>query len=336
MARHRVLVVGVGSIGERHLRCFGRTERADLSFCETNESLRRAIAERYGVTRHYASLEEALADGTARFDGAVVATPAPLHIPMATQLAKAGVNLLIEKPLSTSTDGVDALQAIVREKKLAAMVAFTYRSHPALQDMRRAIAEGRFGRPIQVVGSFGQFFPKYRPAYREIYYRSHAMGGGAIQDLLPHVINAGEYLVGPIDRVLADAGHQLLEGVEVEDTVHVIARHGGVMGCYTVNQTQTPNENVVTVICERGTARFELHNARWLSMSEAGGEWKVEYAFSLERDDIFVNQANIFLDVIEGKAQPPCTIEEGLQTLRVCLAVFAHAFRPSWIPVRSA
>jgi predicted dehydrogenase len=181
---------------------------------------------------------------------------------------------------------------------------------------------------------WGQHFPKYRPAYRQIYYTRRETGGGAIQDVLTHAINAGEFLVGPVDRVMADAAHQVLEGVEVEDTVHVICRQGNVMGCYSLNQHQAPNESAITVICEKGTARFELHNARWLSMVEPGTEWKVEFQFSMERDDIFVHQAGLFMDVLEGKADPPCSVADGLQTLRVNLALLSAAFNPNWRPVQ--
>ena len=76
-----VLIVGVGSIGLRHLRCFQSTGRARLSFCEVNRDLRAKVAKDCNVDRHYPDLESALAD---RFDAAVICTPANLHIPMAT------------------------------------------------------------------------------------------------------------------------------------------------------------------------------------------------------------------------------------------------------------
>lgn len=334
MSDHRVLVIGVGSIGERHLRCFKATRRAALSLCEPNAELAGAVAGRYGVTEVFSGLEQALADGVKRFDAAVICAPSHLHIPMARRLVKAGVHVFIEKPLSTTTEGVDELIAEIAAQGVIGAVAYTYRSHPALRDMRAAIAEGRFGRPVQIVSVWGQHFPKYRPAYREIYYRRRETGGGAIQDVLTHAINAGEFLVGPVDRVMADADHQVLEGVEVEDTVHVIARHGRVMGCYSLNQHQAPNENTITVVCERGTARFDLNRACWSSMTEPGGEWTVQLQFSLERDDIFIHQAGLLLDLLEGRGSPPCTVAEGLQTLRVNLAVLqAWQKGQCWTPV---
>src|SRR5262245_37080029 len=180
----KVLIIGVGSIGERHLRCFQKTGRADCSLVEINDEPRRAVAERYGVRRAFADLETALAD---RPDVAVIATPAPLHVPIAQQLAEADVHLLIEKPLSTTLDGLDRLQKTVQERRLVAAVGYVYRSHPALSAMRDAIRAGRFGRPVQVVSTSGQHFPTYRPAYRTIYYTRRETGGGAIQDALTHL-----------------------------------------------------------------------------------------------------------------------------------------------------
>ena len=96
MAKHRVLVVGAGSIGERHLRCFGQTDRVELSLCEINDPLRTRIADRYNVKTTFADFNEAV---TSRPDVAVICTPAHLHIPMATTMANEGIHILCEKPL---------------------------------------------------------------------------------------------------------------------------------------------------------------------------------------------------------------------------------------------
>lgn len=331
---HKLLIIGTGSIGERHLRTFRATGRVEASVCEPNAELRNAILERYPGTRGYADLDAALADRAAGHQIGLIAAPSHLHIAMAGRLVEAGLHVFIEKPLSVNEEGVAELAEAIRKRGVTAAVAYTYRSHPALRGMREAIVSGRFGRPVQVVGTWGQHFPKYRPAYRQIYYTSRATGGGAIQDVLTHAINAAEFLVGPVDRLMADADHLVLEGVTVEDTVHVITRHGPVMGCISLNQHQAPNENLITVICERGTARFDLNGGRWSSMVEPGGEWKLEYQFSLERDDIFVNQANLFLDAVEGKGPVACTFEEGWQTLRVNLAVLRAVESQGWMNVR--
>jgi len=326
-----VLIIGTGSIGERHLRCFQATGRARPSICEINTQLRERLAEKYGVDRTYADLGAALADS---HHAAVIATPAHLHVPMAAWLAEAGVHLLIEKPLSNSLHGIDKLKEALARRSLVVMVAYVLRTHPALRAMKQEIESGRFGRPVQLVATSGQHFPTYRPAYREIYYRNRATGGGAIQDALTHVINAGEWLVGPVDRLVAEAEHLVLEGVEVEDTVGVLARHGSLLGSYSLNQHQAPNELTITVICQDGTARFELHRHRWRWMTGPEEPWHDEPAGDIERDALFVAQAHAFLDATEGMAPPVCTFEEGLQTLRCNVAALASVEQRSWQTVR--
>jgi predicted dehydrogenase len=325
--RKSVLIVGVGSIGERHLRCFGTTGRSEVSLCETNPALRQTIAERYQVAHAYDNLDTALAT---KPEAVVICTPAHLHIGMALKAAQAGAHLLIEKPLSTTLEGIAELQTEITHRTLTAAVAYVYRAHPVLTAMREALHSGRFGAPVQIVAVSGQHFPLYRPAYRDIYYKDHATGGGAVQDALTHVINAGEWLVGPVNRLVADFSHQVLDGVTVEDTVHVLTRHGNVMGSFSLNQHQAPNESTITVICERGTVRFEYHQARWRWTIEPGGQWHDETAASLERDTLFIRQADAFLDALDGKRPVLCSIEDAWQTLRVNLGILDSVAKQSW------
>jgi predicted dehydrogenase len=323
----KVLVIGVGSIGQRHLRCFQATGRAQLSICEVNAALREQIARTQGIGRAYAALDEALAEGP---DAAVVTTPAHLHVSMAIEAAEAGVHLLIEKPLGTSLEGLDRLASVVDQRRLAAAVAYVLRANPVFQAMREAITSGRFGPPVQVVVTSGQHFPTYRPAYRTIYYRDRATGGGAIQDALTHLVNLAEWIVGPADRVLADASHQVLEGVDVEDTVHLLSRHGPVMAAFALNQHQAPNETAITVVCRDGTARCEPFLNRWRWMNKPEEPWHDECAAPVERDTLFTRQAGSFLDAIEGRGAPLCSLAEGIQTLRVNLAALASCQSASW------
>jgi predicted dehydrogenase len=326
MAPHRVVVIGVGSIGERHVRCFLATGRAGVSIVETKNTLADEVSRRYGVPV-FADLESALGQHPT---AAVVATPAPLHVPQATTLVEAGLHVLIEKPLSTSLVGVEQFAERVARHKATVSVAYVYRAFPMLVSMKEALASGRFGTPRELTAVCGQHFPTYRPAYREIYYASRQSGGGAIQDALTHIINLGEWLVGPVERVVADAAHLVLPGVDVEDTVHVLTRQGPVLGTYALNQHQAPNESTVSVMCDEGTVRCEIHNNRWLWMKKPGDAWQEEAFGKSERDTPFIAQAHAFLDAVEGKAPPLCPLAAGLQTLNVNLAILESVERMTW------
>jgi len=326
----RILIVGGGSIGERHLRCFQQTGRAEVSLCEIRVDLRGELAKRYPIADVFSTLDDALKK---TWDAGVICTPAPLHLPMANRFLEKSIAVLIEKPLSISQDGVADLKAKIDSQKTPVSVAYVLRHHPALQAMKKAIAAARFGKPVQIVMTGGQHFPFYRPAYRETYYTKHETGGGAIQDALTHMINAAEWLVGPVTKLVADAEHCLLDGVDVEDTVNILTRHHSVLGSFSLNQHQPANETTLTSICENGMARYEAHHSRWSTCKEPGEPWRVEEEFQLERDDLFIAQANAFLDQCEGQSDSvaACSLEEAEQTLKVNLAALKSWREETWI-----
>lgn len=309
----RILIVGCGSIGERHLRCFQRTGRAELFACETNATLLQKITQQYNVGGFP---DAGAALKAERFDGVVVCVPANLHISIALQCCRQGAALLIEKPLSTGLGEVGELRQEIARRKQYVRVAFVYHFQPGLKAVRQELRRGAFGRPLQAVTVVGQHFPTFRPAYRQIYYTRHETGGGCIQDMLPHLANAIEWLVGPSTRVYCEAGHQALEGVTVEDTVSASARNGDVLTTYSLNQFQAPNEATFLVHCERGSYKVELHEQRWGAYAHGAAGWEYHPAPVKERDDLFVAQANAFLDGMSGAETDLATLDEAAQTLK--------------------
>ena len=317
--KHSTLIVGGGSIGERHLRCFQQTGRTDLLLCEPNEARGREVADRYGV-RCIRSLEEALQE---KPSSVVLCTPAPLHVPMAQEAVAAGCNVLIEKPLSFSTDGCETLIAAARASDRVIGVAYVWRMHPALRKAKEILSAGLLGQPLHVLAVFGQDFAALRPGYLQTYYTSHEQGGGAVQDGLTHVANAIEMLIGPTTSVCCEADHLAIPGVEVEDTVGVVARNGRVIAVYAFNQAQKPNEFHIEVHCQKKSLRIDL-SGKGLAIFE-NGQWEYQATPYADHDVLFTEQANAFLNAVEGRGELPCTLAEGIQTLRFNLACLESA-----------
>ncbi|WP_395748944.1 Gfo/Idh/MocA family protein [Prosthecobacter sp.] len=319
---HSILIIGCGSIGERHLRCFRNTGRCVVAACDTNPKLLEAMEKGYGVAV-FRSLDEALEKG--RYDAAVICTPAHLHLPIALKLLPLGLHLFIEKPLAIDTALVPEVRAAMAKAEARVAVAYVYHLMPWISGAREYLLKGELGKVLHVSSSSGQHFPTYRPAYRDIYYAKHEQGGGAIQDALTHIVNAVEWLIGPCTRVYCDAAHQALEGVTVEDTVNVSARHGEVLVSYALTQFQAPNENTLLIHCEHGSVKIEIHERRWGFMKHGEAGWTWDVTPPLERDELFTAQASAFMDEMEGMATPLATFEEAVQTLKFNQAALRSA-----------
>jgi predicted dehydrogenase len=309
----QILVVGCGSIGQRHLRCFLKTGRAQIAVSDTNAALLQKVRQEFNVAS-FASPHEGLASG--RFDGVVICTPAHTHIEIALASLRRGSAVLIEKPLSVGLKEIDGFKVEVSKANAFVGVAYVYHFIPAIQEARRLLQSGALGKPLQVSVVTGQDFAKLRPAYREIYYARLETGGGAIQDSLTHLFNAIEWLVGPTNKIFCEAAHQALEGVTVEDTVCVTARNAAALVSYSLNQFQCPNETTIQIHCERGSVKIETHEQRWATFSRGSTNWDYHAAPVNHLDDLFVAQANAFLDGLEGKPNLLCTVDEAIQTLK--------------------
>ncbi len=317
-----VLVVGVGSIGERHLRYFQQAIGCELRLVEAMESRRNEVADRYGIAARYASLDEACRRS---WDAAVICTPANLHVDHALQLLPVCRGLLIEKPLATKLEDAARLRAAAGDKLI--QVAYVYRVHPAVEAVRNLILSNELGIVHQVVATSGQHFPTFRPAYREIYYKDRHTGGGAIQDAMTHLANAVQYLVGPYDWVFCDYAHQCLEGVEVEDTVNLSGRAGDgrIMVSIAMNQFMAANESRIQINGSRGSARIELPEHRYGVIHHGETAWTWSPPQLHERDEWFQIQARRFVEALEGRETPTCPLVDAEHTLRVNLAALESA-----------
>jgi hypothetical protein len=109
-----------------------------------------------------------------------------------------------------------------------------------------------------------------------------------------------------------------------------LARHGPVLASYSLNQHQAPNENTITAVGAEGTLRLEFHRGRLLVQSRPDADWQERAACRLDRDELFVEQANGFLDAIDGRRPVACTIEEAALTLKAVLAALDSAEARVW------
>lgn len=124
----KILIIGLGSIGRRHLDILQRKYDHELYALRSGNGLEPTPA---GVTEI-----KGWHDIGAMPDIALITNLTPLHIYTATKCAERGINLFIEKPIDVSSYKIDRLIQIVKEKNLAAYVAYPFRFHKGLYDLK--------------------------------------------------------------------------------------------------------------------------------------------------------------------------------------------------------
>jgi len=320
----RVLIIGAGGIGKRHIRGFLKTGRARVSVCELNPGKLDVALRDYDIDKGYGDLAKTPLDA---FDLAVIAAPAHVHVPVGQQLADAGVPFLTEKPLSVSMDGVDRLIETVNEKGLTVRVGYVRRATDWVVRLYEDVSKGRIGKVRMAYANTSQDYRKYRPDYSTIYYAKKAMGGGAILDCASHVVDLLLWLMGPVAEVSAMYDRMEFENVECEDCALISLRFtSGALAHIAINQFQKPNVCTFELIGTRGNLRLLDTTARIQFADDDSGRWETESFIS---DDLapmeihernFSTQANILMDAVDGKPDRLATLEEARDNLAVCLA----------------
>ena len=328
---YKILVVGGGSIGERHVRCILATKRAEVSLCELNKDLLADVAGRYPLAQTYADF------GTvdlSSFDGVVICTPANMHIKMCRQVVAAGVNVFCEKPLTVKDEGVQELIEEIRQASVVAGVGFTWRYMAFVEKMYRQFKAGAIGQLKYMNIRMAQYFPYHRPAYKGTYFAKHETGGGVILDGASHLVSLTQMFGGQVAWVCGMYSNSGLLGVEVEDTVDALLGfdEGGTANIHA-NLWQRPTEAEIILAGSKGSLRYLADRGAVGLCSEPNGAWQ-ETQIQSERDDNYVAEANNFLNAINGKEKVRCSIEEAYHTHKVCQGIRESCDKGQRIDIR--
>lgn len=318
----RVLVIGSGGIGRRHLRGYDETGRATLSIVEPHDERRAEAQGMFPIEQAFGDLAEA---DLSAFDLAVICAPAHMHVPIMQACAAAKLPFLVEKPLAVTMRGVDDALAAAARAGILARVGYIRRVAPELLAVREQVADGKIGDLRLAYLNGSQEFPKYRPDFQRTYYARPEMGGGAILDAASHSFDMLIWLMGQPVAVSAMYDRLVLEGTQTEDTCLVNIRFAsGAMANVTINQFQKPNTGHTEFIGTKGNLVLDHSVLSFFDDDSGAAKERRDYMDGLvptaAHQARFTIQANAMLDALEGKPCPLATLEDARTNLMVALA----------------
>ena len=314
----RVLIVGYGSIGQRHIRLArGLLPDADIRVlrhqpnCESPE-LSNGI---------YSNIDEAINFAP---QIAVIANPTSHHVPIAQALIERGVHLLIEKPVSNELVGITKLLQTQKVQKTVILVGYNLRYLPSLQHFRALLGAGIVGKVISVRCESGQYLPSWRPGsdYRHGVSANRELGGGVLLEL-SHEIDYLRWIFGEVSWVRATLSHQSSLELDVEDTVHMIIGFSSLyesnqlIGSLNLDFIRHDTTRLCTAIGEYGSLRWDGVTGQVMLCREDENVWKELLRCQHHRDDSYLAEWKNFLDCVIENGTPLITGEDGLKVLEI-------------------
>lgn len=309
----RFLVVGLGSIGQRHLG-----------------NLRQLVPDsRIAALRHRpdsvavpgCDLQLHDMDEVSSFapDAAIIAGPASTHIPAALALAGMGVPLLIEKPISDSTDGLTQLIQAVEGRGLVAMIGYNLRFKRSLARVRQLVDGGSIGQVLAVRAEVGQYLPDWRPSsdYRRTVSAQAGLGGGALLEL-SHEIDYLYWLFGMPARVTCRGGKLSELEIDVEDVVELCMEYDSPKRLVSVHLdfVQRVPYRGCRFVGTEGTLVWD-GIGDVVTLLHPGAEPRHEQLATADRNETYVAELEHFLECIRLGRKPDIDLRSGYDVLAI-------------------
>jgi UDP-N-acetyl-2-amino-2-deoxyglucuronate dehydrogenase len=328
----RFALVGCGRIANNHFEAMRQhLERAELVDVCDNRPQALATAVATTGARGHASLGGLLASSDA--DCVVLATPSGLHSAQVIEVAASGRDVITEKPMATRwQDGLAMVQACDRAG-VRLFVVKQNRRNPTLQLLKEAINKDRFGRIYMVCVNV--FWSRPQAYYDSAAWRgTWEFDGGAFMNQASHYVDLLDWLIGPVESVMAYTG-TLARRIEVEDTgVAALKWRNGAMGTVNVTMLTYPKnlEGSITILGEHGSVRvggvavneiqhweFAQSDPMDAQIREASYQTTSVYGFGhpLYYDNV--------IRTLRGEAEAETDGREGLKSLELLIAMYLSA-----------
>jgi UDP-N-acetyl-2-amino-2-deoxyglucuronate dehydrogenase len=235
----RFAIVGPGKVAQLHADALARIPEARLAaVAGRNEERATALAAPHDA-RVDPNLEALIERGGV--DGVILCTPHPLHAEQAVAAARAGLHVVVEKPMALHPADAERMVEAATQSRVMLSIISQRRWYEASLRLKDAIDTGRIGAPalatVEVLGWRG---PEYfaMDAWRGTVAGE---GGGVLVNQAVHQLDLVTWLLGPaieIDGWVANVNHP---EIEVEDSAVAIVRFaGGAMATIIASNSQRP------------------------------------------------------------------------------------------------
>lgn len=332
----RILIVGLGSIGKRHLR-LAREFLPESEIAVLRHKVDLTIPE--GANHIFSTMAEALAFAPQL---AVIATPATFHLSAAMLLAEAGVHLLIEKPLAATIGGVKDLLEACKKTNAVLAIGYNLRFLQSLQKFKLMLDDQVIGDLWSVRSEVGQYLPSWRPDsdYRQGVSAQYALGGGALLEL-SHEIDYLRWIFGEVDWVQAVLTQQSDLEMDVEDSAHLIlgfvakSTEKSIVATVNLDFIRQDTTRLCTVIGKLGSLRWNGISGAVELWALGTQGWQEVYKYQATRDESYVAEWQNFIACIKQGFQSLITGEDGLKVLQIIDAARLAAKSKSQVKIDS-
>ena len=304
MKYKKILFVGLGGAGQRHLRIFRQLLPIDTVFSAYRQTAatpllrsdfsvdaKQTVEDAYEL-QICNSIEDAFAAGP---DLTVISTPTSCHLEPMMMALQAGSSVFVEKPWAEDLQGFRAFQDDVLAKNLAFHVSFQRRFHPQIAQTHRAISLGAIGRPLAASFTVYSYVPAWHSYedWRQLYAVRSDLGGGVLLTEI-HEFDLANWFFGVPEAVFCAGGCRSDHRLQVEDTVQITLIYSNFTAQITLCFMHAKPSRSFHIAGTSGDIKWDGANNQ-LAITQFNGTVEDSTEPEFTNDSMFISQAEAFL-----------------------------------------
>lgn len=311
----KIALIGIGRIGQRHLKIWSQLEGVEVvGVIARNEEKLQAVQAEFGV-KTFTSLEALLAE--TEVDAFDICTPTDTHLEFAKQVAQAKKHVIASKPLAASSEEAEEIIAVCKENDVQLLVSHTLRFFPEYVNAKEQVANGAIGRPGVIRMSRGVPYPSRDRAW----YTDSNRSGGLFLDLGVHEFEWIQSTFGDVQRVMArKVTHTGENGQPLEYGMVMLRLVDGTVVHVELSWAETKFRAAFELTGNKGMLTYDHEETNPVILDLHHDEDFVDMPKSMLRKDPFVRQLEHFADCLTGKAVPVVSGADALAAIRIAEA----------------
>lgn len=311
----KFLVVGCGSIGQRHIRNLIELgiSRDDIYVCDRDESrLRAEVVDKLDVKNYYTDYEN-IKD---KFDAVLITLPNSLHLRVYRKLKNNAEYFFIEKPISHDLYDIKELL----DNKDRIMVGYNLRFEKGINIVKKLLKENIIGKVYSARIQFGQYLPDWHPNrdYSKEYSANRSMGGGVILDVT-HEIDYALMLFGQPEEIIAMYDTVSNLKIDTEDLAEIIIKFKSSLFCTIhLDYLQRQYSRQCQLIGENGSLFLDLKNKEIKIINKDVDKDEI-IRYDQEPNYTYLEELKYFINGVREKNKIETNAEVGIDSLKVAI-----------------
>lgn len=332
---NKILVVGLGSIGVRHVNnLLENFKDIKIIICTKRKEIPKEIKNNKKICI-FKSLNECIKQNP---NIAFITNESAYHIPTALKLAKEKIDLFIEKPLSNSMINVEKLENIIQQNKIVAHIGYNFRFFPPMKKIKQMIDRKTIGRIISAQIENNSFLPDYHPweNYRKSYAAKKELGGGVVLTQI-HDIDFIRWLFGDVKRIISITGKFSNLEISSEDmSASLIEFKNNVICQMNLSFFQRPyyrsckikgTKGVIEWNSDNNSVRLFLGNTKKWKNIKIRNNYKLISSGSTSTitnkrlNQMYIDEIKYFINCVNKRNIKNNNIQDGIETLKLAIKI---------------